>query len=1058
LVLGIHASMRHIWSAGIFAAILSLTLVIPSFAEANTFPHAIASTPGDVLAGLADLSFEVMRTKQGLPHDSVYGFAQDSRGFLWIATFGGLSRYDGYQLRNYVHDEANPSSLPDNNIRMLLPAPNGGLWIATGNAGVITYDPASDTFHHLPNLPAQLQSSHVFCMADDGDGGLWFGSQLGLVHYQAKSRSYELFGKAAHKADANGFTEGSVFSILQDREGNLWVGGDHGLLIRQAGATDFKEVTGLTGHGQLGAYPPVWTIFEDNEDRLWIGTDKVGAGTLNRTTGHIEAVPELTGSGSPIGAATVRGIVEIRKDQFWIATYGSGLVTYNVATGRVRRYLRDLTSATPLSNDFLRSIYMDRSGIVWLGTDRGLSRVNPFADGLLNIHASPLRKDGLQGNEVRSVTAQGNRIWVGFDQGGFAVVEPDGRIRNVKAAAGVNPADQSRREVLAMMVADENTVYAGGAGLYEIDARRLTYRPVPDPLLTKQVINALLIDGSDVWAATYNGLVRYNRTTHKAQLYAHEVGHPGSLSDNYVRDLLKDSQGRLWITTRLGLDQFDPASGNFIHIRHNALDPSSLPNNNIQPIAEDQRGRLWIGTIGDGLTVLWNWTPDGKPHFRSLTRSNGFPSGIVLTVMRGKDGRIWCNTPDGLAVVDPDTLKVHTYTAADGLRTSSQNLFSSATLYDGTIVFPGDEGLVVVRPDLLRRRPQDQQLEATEISVPGDSLSPAALAWSSLKNGIVLPSSHRAFQASFALLDFSATDGVQYSYKLDGFDKDWISSPTFRRTAAYTNLYAGRYRLLIRASGRFDGGLSAHMEIPVVALAAWYESTWFLLLKIIAGILVIFLVVRLRTAVIRRRQAELETEVAMRTAELAGKQEELLEANEKLAELASRDPLTGIFNRRQFLALAEDAIDHVRRTGEAFTLLLIDADHFKSINDRYGHLAGDEILKSLVGRLSSQLRKTDLLARYGGEELIVLLTNTELHDGLELAERLRAHVANSTIRFGKHDIQVTISIGVTEATGQESVVELVKKADGALYAAKHGGRDRVVFQTTDLPKRNMAID
>jgi diguanylate cyclase (GGDEF)-like protein len=360
---------------------------------------------------------------------------------------------------------------------------------------------------------------------------------------------------------------------------------------------------------------------------------------------------------------------------------------------------------------------------------------------------------------------------------------------------------------------------------------------------------------------------------------------------------------------------------------------------------------------------------------------------------------------------------------------------------------------------------KEQQLEATEISVPGDSLSPAALAWSSSKNGIVLPSSHRAFQASFALLDFSAVDGVQYSYKLDGFDKDWISSPTFRRTAAYTNLPAGRYRLLIRASSHFDDGLSAHLEIPVVALAAWYESTWLLLLKIIAGILAIFLVVRLRTAVIRRRQAELETEVAIRTAELAGKQEELLEANdklveanEKLAELASRDPLTGIFNRRQFLALAEDAIDSVRRTGDIFTLLLIDADHFKLINDRYGHLAGDEILKSLVGRLSSQLRKTDLIARYGGEELVVPLTNTELHDGLELAERLRAHVANSTMRFGKHDIQVTISIGVTEATGQESVVELVKRADGALYAAKHGGRDRVVCQTTDRPKRNMAID
>lgn len=524
---------------------------------------------------------------------------------------------------------------------------------------------------------------------------------------------------------------------------------------------------------------------------------------------HYRKDPRIIGT-LAIGAATVRGIVEIRKDQFWIVTYGSGLVIWNLATAQGRRYLRDLTSATPLSNDFLRGIFMDRSGMVWLGTDRGLSRLAPFADGLLNIHTSLLRQDGLQGNEVRSVTAQGDRIWVGFDQGGFAVIEPNGRIRSVQAAAGVSTADQSRREVLAIKAADENVVYAGGAGLYEIDARPLTDRPVPNPLLAKQVVNALLIDGNEVWAGTYNGLVRYNRITHQAKLYAHEVGRPGSLSDNHVRDLLRDSEGRLWVTTRLGLNLFDPARGTFIHYRHDRLDSSSLPNDNLQPIAEYLQGRLWIGTIGDGLTVLWNWGAEGKPHFRTLTRRNGFPGDIVLTVMRGKDGRMWCNTPDGLAVVDPDTLKVHTYSAADGLRTSSQNLFGSATLRDGTIVFPGDEGLVVVRPDLLNRGTRQPELELTEISVPGNSLSPAALAWRSLRDGIVLPPEHRAFQASFALLDSTATDAVRYSYKLEGFDKDWVPSPSFHRTAAYTNLPAGKYRLLIRASGRF--GVSPSRE------------------------------------------------------------------------------------------------------------------------------------------------------------------------------------------------------------------------------------------------------
>jgi len=1024
-----------------FAA--AVLFAVLSALQAQTHPSGSPS-PGEVLGGLADPDFEFMGSKQGLPHDSVYGFAQDSRGLLWIATFGGLSRYDGYRLHNYLHDEHTPSSLPDNNIRLLLPAANGSLWIATGNAGVITYDPAVDAFHPLPNLPATLSRSHVFCMADDGENGLWFGSQLGLVHYQAASHSYEIFGKVSGKSGANGFTQGSVFSILRDHAGNLWVGGDHGLLVRRPGSATFEPIPGLPGPGQLGEFPRVWTIFEDGEGRLWIGTDKSGAGILNVTTNQIEAVPAFAGPDSLIGEATVRGIVEVRKNQFWIATYGSGLIMFDMATGRGHRYMRDITSSTPLSNNFLRGIFMDRSGIVWLGTDHGLSRINSSADGLMNIHASPLRTNGLQGNEVRSVSSQGDRIWVGFDQGGIAVIEPDGSIRNVTLAAGVKAADRSQREVLAIKAADQKTVYAGGSGLYEIDSARLTYRPVLDPAVATQIINALLVDSNDVWCATYNGLLRYNRSTRRVRLYSHDVSNPDSLSDNYVRDLLKTSDGRLWVTTRLGLDHFDPASDKFIHFRHDAHNADSLPTDNIQPIAEDLQGRLWIGTIGDGLTVLWNWTPDGKPHFRSLNKRNGFPDNIVLTVMRGADGRIWSNTPNGLAVVDPNTLQFHTYTAADGLRTSSQNLFGSATLRDGTIVFPGDEGLIVVNPSLLNNTPQPPVLVVTDIAVPGSALSPAAIAWRSSQDGIVLTPAHRAFQASFAFLDYAAANEVRYAYKLEGFDKDWSDSSFDSRTAAYTNLPAGRYHLLIRAAGRLGAGPSTQLDIPVIVLSAWYERTWFLLIKILAAFVVLILAVRVRTAVIRKRQTELERDVAARTSELAAKQAELLLANEQLAELATRDSLTGIFNRRQFLALADAEIERARRSGSPFTLLLMDADHFKSINDRFGHMAGDEVLRQLVKLMTAQLRRNDVIARYGGEELVVILLDTQLQDGLLFAERLRAKIAASPISFDEHAITVTISIGAAAGDGRDPIDEILRKADRALYTAKNAGRNRVV--------------
>src|SRR5262245_59196594 len=133
--------------------VLAIAILLPCALAADRVP------PGDRLAELADLSFDNLGARQGLPHDSVYGFTPDSAGFLWIATFGGLARFDGYRMRAYIHDDNDPASLPDNNIRVLLPGEDGKLWLGTGNAGVIQYDPRSDSFRPIPNLPQVLSKS-----------------------------------------------------------------------------------------------------------------------------------------------------------------------------------------------------------------------------------------------------------------------------------------------------------------------------------------------------------------------------------------------------------------------------------------------------------------------------------------------------------------------------------------------------------------------------------------------------------------------------------------------------------------------------------------------------------------------------------------------------------------------------------------------------------------------------------------------------------------------------------------------------------------------------------
>jgi diguanylate cyclase (GGDEF)-like protein len=173
---------------------------------------------------------------------------------------------------------------------------------------------------------------------------------------------------------------------------------------------------------------------------------------------------------------------------------------------------------------------------------------------------------------------------------------------------------------------------------------------------------------------------------------------------------------------------------------------------------------------------------------------------------------------------------------------------------------------------------------------------------------------------------------------------------------------------------------------------------------------------------------------------LDGARTELQVQAAKLEELATTDALTGAYNRRRFNDLTLSEAERVRRYGHPLSLLLLDIDHFKRVNDRHGHEAGDEVLVVLAGLIRGEIRATDRLARWGGEEFVVLSPDVTLEGEAELAERLRAALAaHDHASVGK----VTASFGVTQHRPGETPDQLFARADEALYRAKEGGRDRV---------------
>lgn len=186
----------------------------------------------------------------------------------------------------------------------------------------------------------------------------------------------------------------------------------------------------------------------------------------------------------------------------------------------------------------------------------------------------------------------------------------------------------------------------------------------------------------------------------------------------------------------------------------------------------------------------------------------------------------------------------------------------------------------------------------------------------------------------------------------------------------------------------------------------------------------------------------LEQQVAERTRDLQI-------ANQKLEQLVRTDPLTGTANRRHFVEQLQIEIRRARRENAPLSLLMMDLDHFKRINDTWGHAAGDEVLRNFARIVGDLLRATDMFARLGGEEFALLLPNTEQDGAIEVALRILEVVRQQSIDSGNGQIRYNVSIGAALLSEQETSYEsLLKRADEALYRAKENGRNQVVAEQT----------
>ena len=479
--------------------------------------------------------------------------------------------------------------------------------------------------------------------------------------------------------------------------------------------------------------------------------------------------------------------------------------------------------------------------------------------------------------------------------------------------------------------------------------------------------------------------------------------------------------GALWAGGADGL--FVNAAGHW----NKYTQADGLSNREVLTLGAGPDGKIWIGyRYGGGIDRV-SLAPKGLSVEKGIERPG--TTGLVYFLGFDASGKLWAGTERGVDVWDG--VRWGHYDTSDGLAWDDCNLNAFAAEPDGTVWIGTSGGL-----SRFRQRPRHAALLPPQVFFT--RLVMGRLDLSGQSNPSVGIQSN-ALTVRYTALNAPRESGVVFRYRLTPVRSAW--KETTQRELEFAELAPGAYRLEVEARD-LDGvwtGSAGRFAFEI--RAPWYRSWWFIVVCALAPLLIAVAMLRFRMVGAARRESELVRLVEERT-------QDLRLANENLLRLSSLDPLTGLANRRVFDETLGAECARRARAGSAISLLLLDVDHFKALNDSLGHQHGDVCL-ARVGAEMSRLarRQVDLAARYGGEEFAMILPDTDADAAARFAESVRLAIAGLRLPHPASPVApfLTISVGVSTATGERGAKpdELIAAADHALYQAKRNGRNRV---------------
>ncbi len=945
--------------------------------------------------------FENIEIEEGLANGMVTAILQDRKGFLWVGTFDGLYKYDGYSFTKYQYDPFDPNSLSQNFIYTIFEDKAGTIWTSTFE-GLCMFDRSTEKFIRYKPLPeAIFFNPNIYSINEGADEMMWVGSTSGeLCRFDRRTGKFleESFDLDLDRLPGNtAANRGAINCIYKDRSGILWVGnttGLHALKLTEAKPRQSSAVS-IT-HYRHDQFNPnslssnwVGSVIEDKAGIIWVATDN-GLNSFDRKTGIFERYRHDPANSRSISSNNLvfwagPGLKEDQDGNLWICT-DRGLNKLNQDRTIFTAYFNNPTGARSISSDIIISLEIDLAGILWAGASSGKlnkADLNKKAFGL-NRHDQD-NINSLSNNEVTAIVEDATGIiWIGTWGGGLnRWNKKTNQFTHYKHKSN-NPKTLKHDSISAMLEDRDGHLWVcNGEVLSQLDRQTgefTHYSDVPNFDGGRELILSLTEDREGLlWLGTAGkGIKSFDKKSGHFERYHHSPADTNGLSDYTAIKVFADSKDNIWIGHgSIATDKFNKRTGRFTHYKHDPHDSTSISSNIVSSFYEDPKGNIWMGTSAGGLCYF----DYQQEKFTTYTNKHGLPDNSLYSILNDNKNNLWLGTGNGLSRFDPVTKNFTNYDYKDGLQsnvfaTGERDRGAAFKGKDGTLYFGGNNGFNFFDPLKIKANSTIAPIVITQFKL-FDKLVKGA----NESKEIVLDYDQNYFSFEFSSLSFHNPSRNQYAYKLEGFDKDWVYSGS-RRYAGYTYVDPGTYTFKVKGTNN-DGVWNETGTYIIIKIRPPLWRTWwaycFYGACFIAAIIIIDSYQRRRVISrererAREREMEQAHEIEKAYHELKATQAQLIQS-EKMASLGEltagiaheiQNPLNFVNNfsdlNKELVAEMNDEIDK-GNIEEVKAIAKGIADNEEKIN-HHGKRA-DAIVKGMLqhSRTSSgQKELTDINA------------------------------------------------------------------------------------------------